>query len=45
MLDKRIRRGKVEYLVEWKGRLEIEKSWENESTISGVRIREFKERP
>ncbi|RYP05254.1 hypothetical protein DL765_009896 [Monosporascus sp. GIB2] len=41
LLDKRRRRGKVEYYVRWKGRPDSENSWEKESTISRQRIREF----
>lgn len=41
LLQKRIRHRKVEYLVHWKGRPATENSWENESTISPERIREF----
>ncbi|KAH6670215.1 hypothetical protein B0J14DRAFT_703182 [Halenospora varia] len=41
LLKKRVRRGKVEYLVEWKGRPKRENSWEKEATISRERIMEF----
>lgn len=41
LLDKRIRSGRVEYLVEWKGRPESENSWEKEATISSERIMDF----
>jgi len=41
LLEKRVRRGRVEYLAEWKGRLESENSWEKEATISRERIMEF----
>lgn len=41
LLDKRIRGGKVEYHVEWKGRPESERSWEKETTISSERILEL----
>ncbi|PVH69469.1 hypothetical protein DL98DRAFT_541599 [Cadophora sp. DSE1049] len=41
LLKKRVRRGKVEYLVEWKGRPKRENSWEKEATISRERIIEF----
>ncbi|RYO74330.1 hypothetical protein DL764_010855 [Monosporascus ibericus] len=41
LLNKRRRRGKVEYYVRWKGRPDSENSWEKESTISRQRIREF----
>jgi hypothetical protein len=40
LLDKRIRHGKAEYAVEWKGRPEMKKSWRNERAISRVRISE-----
>jgi hypothetical protein len=41
LLDKRVRRGKVEYRIKWKGRPERENSWEKEATISRKRILEF----
>jgi hypothetical protein len=41
LLEKRARRGKAEYLVEWRGRPGSENSWEKEATISGERIVEF----
>ncbi|KAG9231523.1 hypothetical protein BJ875DRAFT_498260 [Amylocarpus encephaloides] len=41
LLKKRVLRGRVEYLVEWKGRPEGENSWEKEATISRERIMEF----
>lgn len=41
LLKKRVRRGKAEYLVEWKGRPKRENSWEKEATISSERITEF----
>ncbi|RYO89630.1 hypothetical protein DL764_008550 [Monosporascus ibericus] len=41
LLNKRRRRGKVEYYVRWKGRPDSEKSWEKEPAISRQRIREF----
>jgi hypothetical protein len=41
LLKKRVRKGKVEYLVEWKGRPESDNSWEKEATISRERIMEF----
>jgi hypothetical protein len=41
LLEKRARRGKVEYLVEWRGRPGSENSWEKEATISRERIMEF----
>ncbi|KAK3391248.1 hypothetical protein B0H63DRAFT_430077 [Podospora didyma] len=41
LLNKRTRRGKVEYFVKWKGRPTTEDSWEKESTISRERIIEF----
>jgi Chromo (CHRromatin Organisation MOdifier) domain len=41
LLKKRVRRGKAEYLVEWKGRPKRENSWEKEATISRERITEF----
>ncbi|KAI1302261.1 hypothetical protein F5Y03DRAFT_396606 [Xylaria venustula] len=37
LLEKRARRGKVEYLVEWRGRPGAENSWEKEATISRER--------
>jgi Chromo (CHRromatin Organisation MOdifier) domain len=42
LLKKRVLRGKVEYLVEWKGRPESENSWEKEATVSRERIMEYK---
>jgi hypothetical protein len=42
LLKKRVRRRKVEYFVEWKGRPKRENSWEKEATISRERIMEFK---
>ena len=41
LLEKRARRGKVEYLVEWRGRPRSENSWEREATISREQIMEF----
>jgi hypothetical protein len=41
LLKKRVRRRKVEYLVEWKGRPKRENSWEKEATVSRERIVEF----
>jgi Chromo (CHRromatin Organisation MOdifier) domain len=41
LLEKRVRRGRVEYLVEWKGCPWSENSWEKEVTISRERIMEF----
>ena len=41
LLNKRLRQGKVEYLVRWKGRPSSENSWEKASTISHKRVREF----
>ena len=41
LLEKRVRRGKVEYLVEWKGRPKSENSWQKEATVSRERIMEF----
>ena len=41
LLKKRERRGRIEYFVEWKGRLAAENSWEKEGTISRERILEF----
>ncbi|KAH7383420.1 hypothetical protein BKA64DRAFT_760093 [Cadophora sp. MPI-SDFR-AT-0126] len=41
LLKKRVRKRKVEYLVEWKGRPKSENSWENEATISRGRIMDF----
>ncbi|KAF4458660.1 carbonic anhydrase 2 [Fusarium albosuccineum] len=43
LLDQRLRRGHVEYLVKWKGRPGCENSWEKASTISRFRIQEFQE--
>lgn len=44
LLDKRISRGKVKYLVRWRGRPESENSWENEEIISCMRRRDFEGR-
>jgi hypothetical protein len=44
LLDKRIRGGRVEYLIRWKGRPDSENSWEEVSTISCERIKEFEGR-
>ncbi|KAI2615971.1 hypothetical protein GGR54DRAFT_642058 [Hypoxylon sp. NC1633] len=44
LLDKRMRLGKVEYLVRWKGRPSTENSWEKGLTISYERVREFEAR-
>ncbi|OAF54489.1 hypothetical protein VC83_09001 [Pseudogymnoascus destructans] len=44
LLKKRERRGKTEYFVKWKGRPEIENSWEKEDTIHCERILEFEAR-
>ncbi|KFY31603.1 hypothetical protein V493_00965 [Pseudogymnoascus sp. VKM F-4281 (FW-2241)] len=44
LLKKRERRGKVEYLVTWKGRPTGENSWEKEDTIYSERIKEFEAR-
>ena len=44
LLNKRIRQGRVEYFVRWKGRPSSENSWERESNISHERIREFEAR-
>jgi hypothetical protein len=41
LLGKRVRSGRVEYLIEWKGRPASENSWEKEATISRGRIMEF----
>ena len=41
LLKKRVRKGKIEYLVEQKGRPKNDNSWEKEATISRVRIDEF----
>jgi hypothetical protein len=41
LLKKRVSKGKVEYLIEWKGRPESENSWEKEATISSERIMDF----
>jgi hypothetical protein len=41
VLRKRRHRGKLQYLVKWKGRPDAENSWEKESTISSKRIAEF----
>jgi hypothetical protein len=41
LLEKRARRGKVKYFVEWKGRPGSENSWEKEVTVSRERIMEF----
>ncbi|KAK7422763.1 hypothetical protein QQZ08_009388 [Neonectria magnoliae] len=41
LLKKRMRRGKTEYLVRWKGRPLGDNSWEKESTISRRRVQEF----
>lgn len=41
LLDKRVRRGGVEYLVKWRGRPESENTWEKEATVSRERIMEF----
>jgi hypothetical protein len=41
LLKKRVRKTKVEYFVEWKGRPKKENSWEKEATISRERITEF----
>ena len=38
LLDKRMRQGKVEYLVRWKGCPSTEHSWEKGSTISHRRV-------
>ncbi|KFY96757.1 hypothetical protein V500_02307 [Pseudogymnoascus sp. VKM F-4518 (FW-2643)] len=44
LLKKRERRGEIEYLVKWKGRPEVENSWEKEDTIHRERILEFEAR-
>ncbi|KAI0443370.1 hypothetical protein F4803DRAFT_515045 [Xylaria telfairii] len=41
LLDKRVRQGKVEYLVGWKGLPGTQNSWEKGSTISQKRINDF----
>ncbi|OBT56677.1 hypothetical protein VE04_03810 [Pseudogymnoascus sp. 24MN13] len=41
LLKKRKRQGRVEYLVQWKGRPEVENSWVKEGTVSSERIMEF----
>jgi hypothetical protein len=41
LLKKRVRKGKAEYFVEWKGRPKKDNSWEKEATISRERITEF----
>jgi hypothetical protein len=41
LLEMRVRKGRVEYLVQWKGRPQSENSWEKEATISSDRILEF----
>jgi hypothetical protein len=41
LLKKRVLRGRVDYLVEWKGRPESENSWEKDATVSRERIMEF----
>jgi hypothetical protein len=41
LLRKRVLRGRVEYLVEWKGRPESENSWEKDVTVSRERIMEY----
>lgn len=41
LLRKRIRRGRPEFFVRWKGRPESENGWQRESTISRERIREY----
>ncbi|OBT38904.1 hypothetical protein VE00_10781 [Pseudogymnoascus sp. WSF 3629] len=41
LLEKRKRQGRVEYLVQWKGRPEVENSWVKEGTVSIERIMEF----
>jgi hypothetical protein len=41
LLKKRVRKGKIEYLIEWKGHPKNDNSWEKEATISRVRIDEF----
>jgi hypothetical protein len=44
LLKKRERRGEIEYFVKWKGRPEVENSWEKEDTIHRERILEFEAR-
>ncbi|KAH7255156.1 uncharacterized protein BKA55DRAFT_725354 [Fusarium redolens] len=41
LLKKRMRRGRAEYLVRWKGRPDSDNSWEKELTISRRRVQEF----
>ena len=41
LLKKRKRQGRIEYLVQWKGRPEVENSWVKEGTVSSERIMEF----
>ncbi|KAF4625087.1 hypothetical protein G7Y89_g13082 [Cudoniella acicularis] len=41
LVEKPVRNGRVEYVVEWKDRPESEHSWEKEDTMSRERIIEF----
>jgi hypothetical protein len=44
LLDNRIRGGRVEYLIRWKGRPDSEYSCEKASAISCERVNEFERR-